>query len=47
MNVNISNELNFYEVHESVNLSGSLAKFSYAPLGLIHFACDPLQLIAS
>ena len=47
MNVNISNELNFSEVHEGMNRSGSLAKFTLTPSGLIHFARDPLRVIPS
>ena len=40
MNVNISNELNFSDVYRSVNYIGSLAKFTWTPSGLIHFAHD-------
>ena len=36
MNVNLSNELIFSDVHEGMNHSGSLAKFTF-----IHFARDP------
>ena len=36
MNVNINNELNFSDVYRSVNYTGSLAKFTWTPLGFIH-----------
>ena len=39
MNVNVSYEFNFSEVHGVLNPSGS-------PLGLIYFARDPLRFIA-
>ena len=42
MNVNISNELNFSDVYQSVNYTGSVAKFTRTPLGFIHFAHDPM-----
>ena len=42
MNVNIRNEFNFSDVCRSVNYIGSLAKFKWTPLGLIHFARDPM-----
>ena len=46
MNVNISNEFHFSEVHGAMNRCGSLAKFTRAPSWLIHFARDPLRFIA-
>ena len=42
MNVNISNEFDFSEVHGAMDGSESLTKFTW----LIHFARDPLQFIA-
>ena len=39
MNVKINNVLDFSEVHEGMNRSGSLAK--------VQFACDSLQFIPS
>ena len=41
MNVNISNELNFSDVYQSVNYIG-LAQCTLTPLEFIHFAGDPL-----
>ena len=41
-NVNISNELNFSDVYQSVNYIGLLAKLTRTPLGCIHFACNPV-----
>ena len=43
MNVNVSNECFFSEVHGAMNRSGSLAKFTRVP---IYFARDPLRFIA-
>ena len=46
MNVNISNEFNFSDVHGAMNHSGSLAKLTRTPSGFIHLARDPLWFIA-
>ena len=46
MNVNISNEFDFSDVHGAMNHCGSLAKLTQTPLGFIHFAHDPLWFIA-
>ena len=49
LNINISNEFNFSEVHGSMNPNLLLAKFTWAqkePMsGFIHFACNPLLFI--
>ena len=42
MNINISNEFNFPDVHGALNHSGSLAKLTRSTSGFIHFARDPL-----
>ena len=41
-NANINNELNISDVYQSVKYTGLLAKFTWTPLGFIHFACDPM-----
>ena len=38
MNINISNELNFSDVHRSVNYIGSLAQFTWGGGG-VHSLC--------
>ena len=40
----MSNELIFSAVNGSVNFIGLLAKFTWTPSGLIHFAQDPCNL---
>ena len=46
MNVNISDEFNFSEVHGGMNCSGSLSKFIKTLRGLFHFARDQLRFIS-
>ena len=40
--VNISNELNFSDIYQSVNYIGSLRKFTGTPSGFIHSASDSM-----
>ena len=42
MNVNISNDFNFSDVYRIINYIGLLAKFTWTPLGFIHFARGPM-----
>ena len=42
LSFSVALSINLSDVYRRVNCIGSLAKFKRTPMGLIHFACDPM-----